>query len=250
MTHGQRMGLLTAVPGTSIDYDWIAQTLGDDASRMQIVRLNYDRWRIDILQQALARYAVAVPLEPMGQGFKDMSPAVEAFEHLALAGRIRHGDNPLLQVVFLKCGGVRDAGGNRKLDKSKAFGRIDVAVAAVMAVGSMKASAARRRYGGTGGLTQGRKPDEHQQHQRHHRECNSCVDFQRDGVDRLRHQPHHHAGDHHPGGAAHRRPWRRRHDDNHRGGLWRLCARLDGARVGRDGLDHAIGRRDQLGAEP
>jgi hypothetical protein len=39
----------------------------------------------------LARLGVALPLEPMGQGFKDMSPAVEAFEELALAGRIRHG---------------------------------------------------------------------------------------------------------------------------------------------------------------
>jgi phage terminase large subunit-like protein len=36
---------------------------------------------------------------------------------------------------------AKDAAGNRKLDKSKAYGRIDVAVAAVMAVGAMKASA-------------------------------------------------------------------------------------------------------------
>ena len=34
-----------------------------------------------------------------------------------------------------------DAANNRKLDKSKAYGRIDVAVAAVMAIGAMKASA-------------------------------------------------------------------------------------------------------------
>ena len=137
-----RHGQLIAVPGTAIDYDWIAYALGEDAARMNIVRLNYDRWRIEILRQALARLGVAVPLEPMGQGFKDMSPAVEAFEELALAGRIRHGGHPLLRWCFSNAVVARDAAGNRKLDKAKAYGRIDVAVAAVMAVGAMKTSAA------------------------------------------------------------------------------------------------------------
>ena len=137
-----RHGQLTAVPGTAIDYDWIAYALGEDAARMNIVRLNYDRWRIEILRQALARLGVAMPLEPMGQGFKDMSPAVEAFEELALAGRIRHGGHPLLRWCFSNAVIARDAAGNRKLDKAKAYGRIDVAVAAVMAVGAMKTSAA------------------------------------------------------------------------------------------------------------
>ena len=132
---------MMAVPGTSIDYDWIAQALGDDAARMNIVRLNYDRWRIEILRQSLARFGVAVPLEPLGQGFKDMSPCVEAFEELALAGRIRHGGNPLLRWCFSNAVVRRDAANNRKLDKSKAYGRIDVAVAAIMAVGAMKANA-------------------------------------------------------------------------------------------------------------
>ena len=74
MMHGQRSGHLIAVPGTTIDYDWIAQALGEDGASMNIARLNYDRWRISILQQSLARFGIAVPLEPLGQGFKDMAP--------------------------------------------------------------------------------------------------------------------------------------------------------------------------------
>jgi phage terminase large subunit-like protein len=136
-----RNGQLLAVPGTAIDYDWIAQALADDGTRMNIVRLNYDRWRIEILRQALSRLGIAMPLEPMGQGFKDMAPAVEAFEELALAGRIRHGGHPLLRWCFSNAVVTRDAAGNRKLDKAKAYGRIDVAVAAIMAVGAMKVSA-------------------------------------------------------------------------------------------------------------
>src|SRR5262249_31452594 len=137
-----RQAQLIAVPGTAIDYDWIAQVLGEDSGRMNIVRLNYDRWRIEILRQALGRLGVAAPLEAMGQGFKDMSPALEAFEELALAGRIRHGGHPLLRWCFSNAVVARDAAGNRKLDKAKAYGRIDVAVAAIMAIGAMKASSA------------------------------------------------------------------------------------------------------------
>jgi phage terminase large subunit-like protein len=111
---------------------------------MNIARINYDRWRIDILRQALERLEVdiAYALEPMGQGFKDMAPAVEAFEELAVAGRIRHGGHPLLRWCFSNAVVVRDAADNRKLDKAKSYGRIDLAVAAIMAVGAMKASAA------------------------------------------------------------------------------------------------------------
>jgi phage terminase large subunit-like protein len=139
-----RQGQITAVPGTAIDYDWVAQALGEAAARMNIARINYDRWRIDILRQALERLEVdiAYALEPMGQGFKDMAPAVEAFEELAVAGRIRHGGHPLLRWCFSNAVVARDAADNRKLDKAKSYGRIDLAVAAIMAVGAMKASAA------------------------------------------------------------------------------------------------------------
>jgi len=135
-----KAGYLLAVPGTAIDYAFVAQTLAEVATSMNLVRLNYDRWRIDILRQELAKIGVVLPLEPMGQGFKDMSPAIESFEELALAGRIRHGAQPLLRWCFANAVIARDPAGNRKLDKSKAYGRIDVAQAAVMAVGAMKAS--------------------------------------------------------------------------------------------------------------
>ena len=93
------------------------------------------------MHQALDRLGIVAPLEPMGQGFQDMSPAVKAFQLLAVNGRIRHGNHPLLRWCFANAVVVRDAADNRKLDKSKAYGRIDVAVAAIMAVGALKASA-------------------------------------------------------------------------------------------------------------
>lgn len=134
-------GFLFDTPGAAIDYDWVAEQVLETVALMNIVRVDYDRWRIDIFRQALARLGASLPLQPRGQGFHDMSPCIEAFEVLALAGNIRHGAHPLMRWAFSNCVISRDAAGNRKLNKDKSFGRIDPAVAAVMAVGGMKTGA-------------------------------------------------------------------------------------------------------------
>ena len=136
-----RSGELIAVPGTSVDYDHIAQVLGEDGATMNIVKLNYDRWRISILQQSLARFGVAVPLQECGQGFKDQAPCIEAFESLGVGRQDPPRRSPAAALVFRQSVVSRDAAANRKLDKARSYGRIDAAVAAVMAVGAMKASA-------------------------------------------------------------------------------------------------------------
>ena len=133
-----RQGFLTAVPGAAIDYAFVAATLGDLSGEMNLARINYDRWSIKHLKQALDRYGVVVPLEAFGQGYVSMSPAINELERLVAAGKIRHGGHPLLRWCFGNAITATDAAGNRKLDKSKPYGRIDVAVAAVMATGAMK----------------------------------------------------------------------------------------------------------------
>jgi phage terminase large subunit-like protein len=137
----ERTGDLFTSPGSSVDYDFVAQKTAELTERMNLARINYDRWRIHFMKQAFARIGLSPPLVECGQGYKDMSPCVEAFEELALAGRIRHGGHPVMRWCFANAVITRDAAGNRKLDKSKAYGRIDVAVAAVMAVGAMKCQA-------------------------------------------------------------------------------------------------------------
>jgi phage terminase large subunit-like protein len=137
----ERSGDLLTSPGSTVDYDFVAYHVAELTARMNLVRINYDRWRIHIMQQAFARLGAAPPLVECGQGYKDMSPCVEAFEELALAGRLRHGGHPVMRWCFANAVISRDPAGNRKLDKSKAYGRIDIAVAAVMAVGAMKVSA-------------------------------------------------------------------------------------------------------------
>lgn len=130
--------LLIPVPGQALDYDFLAADIGDVAAKMEIDRMAYDRWRIDVMRQSLARMGVLVNLMPFGQGFRSMAPAIDVFEELAIAGKLRHGGHPVLRWCVSNAIVEKDAAGNRKLTKAKSFGRIDAAQAAIMAVAAMK----------------------------------------------------------------------------------------------------------------
>ena len=130
-----REGLLRTTPGKMIDYDFVARDIGEITAGMSIAKIGFDRWRMDRMQGALDRQGVVLPLEPYGQGFKDMSPALDALEADLLAGRLRHGDNGPLGMCAANAVEVRDPAENRKLDKKKATGRIDGMVALAMSEG-------------------------------------------------------------------------------------------------------------------
>ncbi len=51
----------------------------------------YDRWRIENIQRELAEIGCEVPLEPFGQGFKDMAPAVDKLERMVAETKLSHG---------------------------------------------------------------------------------------------------------------------------------------------------------------
>jgi phage terminase large subunit-like protein len=131
-----KQGLLIAVPGASIDYDWLCKHLLLVLVRMIITSMQFDRWRIDVLKAAAERTHFAELVgswQEVGQGFKDMSPRVEAFESALLSGKVRHGGHPLLTMGAANAIAVTDPAGGRKLDKAKSTQRIDPLVAAIMA---------------------------------------------------------------------------------------------------------------------
>ena len=83
---------------------------------------------------------MAVPLEAMGQGYQSMAPAINELEKLVAARAIRQGGNPVMRWCFGNAIAVKDPAGNRSSTSRKPYGRIDVAVATVMAIGAMKCS--------------------------------------------------------------------------------------------------------------
>ena len=91
------------------------------------------------------------PLIEFGQGFRDMSPAIETFETLLISGQLVHNGNPVLTSCAANAVIVEDDAGNRKLSKRLATGRIDPILAAVMAVGrAAMAEEASGYYAGGG----------------------------------------------------------------------------------------------------
>jgi phage terminase large subunit-like protein len=50
-------------------------------------------------------------------------------------GKVRHGNNPIMNMCAANVVAIRDPAGNRKMDKSKSTGRIDGIVALAMALG-------------------------------------------------------------------------------------------------------------------
>lgn len=132
----QQQGVLTATPGASVDYSAVAERLCELCDDFDVAGISYDRWRIDVMQAELKRLGRELPLIEFGQGFRDMSPALEAVETELMNHRMRHGNNPLLNWCAANAIAVKDGAGNRKLDKSKATGRIDGLVALVMAIGA------------------------------------------------------------------------------------------------------------------
>lgn len=130
-----RDGLLRTTPGKVIDYAFVARDIGALVADLPVAKIGFDRWRMDRMQQALDGAGVVLPLEPFGQGYVSMSPALDALEADLLQSRVRHGGHPVLAMCAANAVAVPDPAGNRKLDKSKATGRIDGMQALAMAEG-------------------------------------------------------------------------------------------------------------------
>lgn len=142
-----RQGFLKATPGRVIDYRYVAKQIAELHGKMNISGIKFDRWRIDDLKRELEREGVDVWVEgkdeemagglrlvPHGQGFKDMSPAVERLEDLLAEGKIRHGMHPVMTMCASNTRVQSDPAGGRKFDKIKSTGRIDGIVSLSMSI--------------------------------------------------------------------------------------------------------------------
>lgn len=128
-------GYMTATPGASVDYAFVAYRLGQVCDEWNVVAVAFDRWHIESLQKEIDALGLDLPLVEFGQGYKSMSPALDYFEGELLNDRFRHDGNPALNMCTRNAVAVTDPAGWRKLDKSKATGRIDGLQAIAMAMG-------------------------------------------------------------------------------------------------------------------
>lgn len=135
-----RQGFLRTTPGASVDYAHVAADIAEIVADLDLRAVAFDRWRMDVLERELERLGIVLPLVPHGQGFKDMSPALDTLEVELLNGRLAHGGHPVLTNCAANAAVTRDPAGNRKLDKMRATGRIDGLVALAMAMGAAQSA--------------------------------------------------------------------------------------------------------------
>lgn len=130
-----RDGYLEVTPGNAVNKLFVIHRLAELSGKYDIVNIGYDRWRIEDFKQQLDNEGVSIPLEPFGQGYKDMAPAIDDFETKMLSSELKHNGNPCLTWNAANAVIVSDPAGNRKLAKDKSTGRIDGIVSCVMSCG-------------------------------------------------------------------------------------------------------------------
>ena len=104
-----------------------------------MTKLAYDPWGFSFLKPCLVRAGFSDNMfeqtfVEFRQGSKTMTPALRATEVLCLDRKLRHGKHPIL-TMCMNNAVVEGDETARKLSKRRSNGRIDGAVALVMAIG-------------------------------------------------------------------------------------------------------------------
>lgn len=129
-------GDLMTTPGRAINKLHVSHKVSELAGIYDIQQVGFDRWRIEDFQILVDTEGLKLPpLVPFGQGYKEMSPALEEFERMILNGTLRHDNNAVMTYCASNAVLDTDPAGNRKVAKDRGNGRVDGVVAAIMAAG-------------------------------------------------------------------------------------------------------------------
>ena len=133
-------GHMRATDGKTVGYDYVVRFVAAAIDGHDLKSIAYDRWRIDQFKTEAERAGFKPEdwnMTEFGQGWKDMSPAIEKLEGLAIEHQLQHDGNPVLTYCMSNVKVTLDAAGNRKFDKRLRNRRIDGAVALAMAVSAI-----------------------------------------------------------------------------------------------------------------
>jgi phage terminase large subunit-like protein len=130
-----QQGHLLTFPGRSTDPKAVALKIAELHGLYNIRALAFDRWRIEDIKRELSAIGCNVELIAFGQGYKDLSPAIDVLERLVEEGKLRHGNHPVLAMAAGNAKAEVDAAGNRKISKRRSTGRVDPLIALTMSLG-------------------------------------------------------------------------------------------------------------------
>lgn len=136
-------GWLEVHQGGVIDDDQVIERMEQIRAFFNVQEVAFDRWGMKYVAKELVRRRF--PLVEHGQGYASMSSPMKRFEEAVAKTRLRHGGNPVLAWAVGNVHRDEDAAENCKPNKAKSRGRIDPAVAAIMAVGRAEAAEKKRK---------------------------------------------------------------------------------------------------------
>jgi phage terminase large subunit-like protein len=147
-----QQGHLIATPGKIVRYDHVAVDLVEDAQSFDLQAVAYDRWLIRNFEATLDELGAQLPLieHPQGANRRKDSPlwmpeSIDNFESLLLEKRVRIAINPALRSAVGSACFWTSPAGLRRFEKQRATSRIDLAVAAAMAVGAATVNAEEKQ---------------------------------------------------------------------------------------------------------
>ena len=138
-------GYVKTTPGNIIDYQFIRKQLNDDRAMFNIQELAYDPWNTAQLITNLQDDGFVITEKEQREGhpllvkypqnIASMSPDSKGFMDILLAGKLEHGNNPVLRWNADNINIYVDANENIKPNKVSANQRIDGVIALIMALG-------------------------------------------------------------------------------------------------------------------
>ena len=135
-------GHLIITPGDETDFGAIEDDLRDLCARFKVVSVGTDPWQAAHLSQRLR--AEGVSMVDVRTTTRNLSPAIIELDAPMCAGRIAHGGISVLGRCIGNVVGREDRRGNLFPTKQR-DGKIDVAVALLMAIGRAGLGKRRRR---------------------------------------------------------------------------------------------------------
>lgn len=128
-----KAGLLRLTPGKTTDLAQVRADILDDCQRFGVEQIGYDAWNSEGFKAACEE--AGIPVTPLRQGWKTLSPFSKDFERAFIELKLEHLRHPVLRWMVGNAAVVTDAAGNIKPDKQRSTDRIDGLVAAIMAFG-------------------------------------------------------------------------------------------------------------------
>jgi phage terminase large subunit-like protein len=128
-------GIVTAVPGPIIDYEYIRSDILNDSELFSIVELAYDRWQANKLIDSLEEIIPQTALIRYDQSLKQMSGPTKFFEGLVYEDKIID-DNPVMKWMVSNAVVKPDINNNYKVMKryKSSTERVDGVITSIMAL--------------------------------------------------------------------------------------------------------------------